>query len=145
MKSIKKKLIKFFLRSRRRPFLIKKNFIFDIVEKSPEYKICSFGSKNPNKLFYVIKRFHGGGLFSNFLFVLNHLIKAEKIKAIPIVDMENFTNLYTEKNKINGTKNSWLYYFNQVSKYTLKEVYSSQKVIFSSDKIYSNQSVSLIS
>ena len=130
------------MRSRRRPFLIKKNFIFDIVEKSPEYKICSFGSKNPNKLFYVIKRFHGGGLFSNFLFFLNHLIKAEKIKAIPIVDMENFTNLYTEKNKINGTKNSWLYYFNQVSKYTLKEVYSSQKVIFSSDKIYSNQSVS---
>ena len=142
MNSIKKKLTKFFLKSRRRPFLIKKNFIFNVVEKSPEYKVCSFGNKNPNKLFYVIKRFKGGGLFSNFLFVLNHLIQAEKIKAIPVVDMENFSNLYSERNKINGTKNSWLYYFNQVSKYSLKEVYSSQKVIFSSDKIFAGQSVS---
>lgn len=100
MNSFKKQLIRFFLRSRKRPFFQKKNKLFERVKKAPEYKVCSFGEKNKNKLFYVIKRFHGGGLFSNLLFVLNHLIHANKLGAVPIVDMENFTNLYSEKKKL---------------------------------------------
>ena len=36
---------------------------------------------------------------------------------------------YTIVKKINGTFNSWLYYFKQVSKYSLKEVYQSKNVI----------------
>ena len=142
MNSFKKQLIKIFLRSRKRPFFQKKNILFERVKKAPEYKVCSFGEKNKNKLFYVIKRFHGGGLFSNLLFVLNHLIHANKLGAVPIVDMQNFTNLYSEKKKINGTNNSWLYYFDQVSSFTLAEVYKSKKVIFSSDKLFHKQSVS---
>ena len=76
------------------------------------------------------------------MFVLNHLILAEKLGAIPVVDMENFTNLYSEKNKIKGTKNSWLYYFAPVSKYSLNQVYKSKFVVFSSDKLFINQAVS---
>ena len=142
MYNFKKKLIKFFYNSRIKPFLKKKNIIFDKVKIAPEYKVCTFGNKNINKLFYVIKRYQGGGLFSNFLFVLNHLIQADKLGATPVVDMENFTNLYNEKKKFNGTYNSWLYYFDQVSPYTLSEVYKSKKVIFSSEKIFFEQSVS---
>ena len=142
MHSLEKKLVRFFLKSREKTFLKKKNRIFDKVKIAPDYKACSFGNKNKNKLFYVIKRYHGGGLFSNFLFVLNHLIQADKLGAIPVVDMENFTNVYSEKRKINETHNSWLYYFDQVSSYTLSEVYKSKRVIFSSEKIFFEQSVS---
>ena len=52
---------------------------------------------NPDKIFYIIKRTPGTGLFSNVLFVLNHLIKAKKLGYIPFVDMQNFHTIYNEK------------------------------------------------
>jgi hypothetical protein len=64
------------------------------------------------------------------------------MNAIPIVDMENFTNIYNENRIIKNTKNSWLYYFDQVSKYKLEDVYNSKRVIFTSDKLFINQSIS---
>jgi hypothetical protein len=93
----------------------------------------SFGNKNKNKIFYVIKRTPGAGLFSNLTFILNHLKIAEKYSFIPVVDMENFPTIYNEDNKISGTLNSWNYYFKSVSKYNLKEVYKSKNVIFTDD------------
>jgi len=141
MNFLKRKIVRLLLKSRSRPFLIRKSAISSIVRNSPEYKIHSFGQKNKNKIFYVIKRNGGGGLFSNLLFVLNHLLLADKFGAIPVIDMENFTNYYSEKQNVVGTKNSWLYYFKQVSNYTLNEVYNSKFVIFSSDKLFSNQTV----
>ena len=42
-------------------------------------KIYTFGSKNRNKSFYIIKRkFNANGMFSNLRFVLDHLIYAKK-------------------------------------------------------------------
>ena len=61
------------------------------------YSIKSFGTKNKNKIFYVINRTPGGGMFSNLNFVVHHLFIAEKFKFIPIIDMENFPTLYNEK------------------------------------------------
>ncbi len=142
MYEFKKSLIKLLLRSRRVNFYNVKNSTFKKVMDGPNYKINSFGRKNPNKIFYVIKRIKGGGLFSNMLYVLNHLILADKLKAIPVIDMENFTNLYNEKNKIDNSYNSWEYYFEPVSKYKLKEVYKSKFVIFCSEEIFKGQSLS---
>ena len=96
----------------------------------------SFGSKNPNKTFYVIRRSPGAGMFSNLTFVLNHLKIAIEKKFIPIVDMENYPTIYNESNKINGTKNSWLYYFEQVSNYSLEEVYKSKNVLITKNTFY---------
>ena len=62
--------------------------------------------------------------------MLNHLLIADRLHMTPVVDMKNFSNLYNEKKKINGTLNSWLYYFEPVSKYTLDEVYKSKFVVF---------------
>tara|TARA_B100000003_G_scaffold205410_1_gene219019 strand:- start:981 stop:1997 length:1017 start_codon:yes stop_codon:yes gene_type:complete len=135
-------LIKFLLKSRKVSFLDRKNLIFEKVKNSPDFKIETFGKKNQSKIFYVIKRIKGGGLFSNFLFVLNHLLVAEKLKMIPVIDMENFSNLYNEKRKVKGTFNSWLYYFEPVSNYSLAQVYKSKFVVFSSEKIFSGQSLS---
>ena len=57
--------------------------------------------------------------------------------AIPVVDMENFTNPYNEKDQINNTLNSWEYYFNQTSDYSLKDIYKSKNVI-DGKVLYSN-------
>ncbi len=141
---MKKLFLNFILSSRKRLFLVKKNKIFKSLENQPNYKLIKFGDKNKNKLFYVIKRFRGGGFFSNLLFVLNHLIISDKFNSIPVVDMENFSNFYTEPNKINNTKNVWEYLFYPVSRYSLKEVYKSNNVIFSDDLFYKNMSKNYI-
>lgn len=110
--------------------LIKK---FDFINKSPTYFVKNFGNKNKDKIFYVIKLYEtnkeGGGLFSMVLFVLNHLKIVEKNNYIPVVDFENFYNRYNEEKPVNKIKNSWLYYFEQLSKYRLSEVYNSKNVI----------------
>ena len=98
-------------------------------KKNLKYYINSFGSKNKNKIFYVIQRSPGGGLFSNVLFVINHLYIAKKFNFIPAIDMENYPTIYNEKNSIQKTFNAWEYYFEPVSKYSLKEIYKSQNVI----------------
>ena len=134
MHPIKKKIIRFLLKSRTKTFYKRENRILKYVNSSSNSKLFKFGKKNSKKIFYVIKRQPGGGLFSNLLYVLNQLIVAEKKKMIPIVDMENFTNYYNEKKKINSTYNSWLYYFSQVSKYKLNDTYNSKRVKFSFEK-----------
>ena len=111
--------------------LHKKNF-FNYLNL--EYK--RYGTKNPNKFFYVIKRAPGAGFFSNLNFVIHNLYIAEKLKMIPVVDMENFQTFYNCKNKINNTYNSWEYYFKPVSNYKLSEVYKSKNVVFC-DKVRS--------
>ena len=111
---------------------------FDVRSKirSQNFLIQTNKNKNKNKIFYVIRRSPGAGMFSNFIFVLNHLEICEKYKFIPVVDMQNFTTIYNEKNKINDTHNAWEYYFKQTSNYSLKEVYQSQNVILTSDTFY---------
>lgn len=146
---IKKKIIKLILKNQvDKPINIKKKKIFTNIKTN--FQINSFGKKNPNKIFYVIRvnKNGGGGLFSNLLFVLNHLIISDKYNYIPIVDMKNFPTLYNEKTKILGTYNSWEYYFDAVSKVNLDEVYQSKNVIFAdlnkNNKIARNYKHSLI-
>jgi hypothetical protein len=93
----------------------------------------SFGEANPEIIFYVIRRRPPGwGYFSNLFHVAQGLLYAEEKGYVPIVDMENYwmAELNSLK-KINGTYNSWCYFFQQVSNYTLEEVYSSKNVILS--------------
>ena len=105
---------------------LKKDYISN---RSINFSLYNFGNRNKNKVFYVIRRSPGAGMFSNFIYVLNHLEIAKRNNFIPIVDMENFTTIYNEKEKINNTYNAWEYYFEKLNKYTLKEVYKSQNVI----------------
>jgi hypothetical protein len=96
----------------------------------------SFGSKNPDDRFYVIRRTPpGAGLFSNFLLVLMHLYYAEQYGYKPIVDYKNYSNFYKEKDLINNSSNSWEYYFNQPINTPLEEVYKSSNVILSSANV----------
>lgn len=94
-----------------------------------------FGERNPNKRFYVMSRFtrYRDGLFSHIFAYLEQLDWVEKNGVIPVVDMKNYQNQYLEENKL-GIENAWEYYFEQISEYTLEEVYNSSNVILGYDK-----------
>jgi hypothetical protein len=90
--------------------------------------------KSKKKTFYIIRRTPGAGLFSNFIFVLNHLKIANSCGFIPIVDMENYAAIYNELKKINNTNNSWNYYFNNKLKTKLTRIYKTSRYIITDNK-----------
>lgn len=103
-------------------------YLWQISKKREKFK--HYGKLYPEKIFYVIRRPEpGAGLFSNFHWVLGHILYAHDKNYIPIIDMENYKTYYNETESINGTKNAWEYYFEQPSSYTLKQVYKSKNVI----------------
>lgn len=134
-----KDILKDILFYRTKPIIIKRKLIkFDKSTVGLRFNISKFGNKNKNKIFYVIKRTPGAGLFSNLSFVLNHIIIAKKFDFIPVVDMENFLTFYNEEKKILGTRNAWEYFFDKISKYSLSDVYRSQTVIFTDNIFHKN-------
>ena len=113
-----------------------------IVDRSIDFNkiqvnlIRSKGELNKDKIFYVIQRNPGKGFFSNVAFVTNHIKVAIDNGFIPIVDMENFVTWYNEKNKILKTNNAWEYYFEQISNFSLKDVYNSKNIILTNRNFY---------
>ena len=77
-------------------------------------------------------------MFSNINYVLNHVKYALQQKLIPIIDMENFTTIYNERNKIYKTYNAWDYYFHQYSNKNLNKVYDEGNYILSDIKYIKN-------
>tara|TARA_B110000858_G_C17778697_1_gene463589 strand:- start:35 stop:1093 length:1059 start_codon:yes stop_codon:yes gene_type:complete len=133
----KRKIVSFFLKSHfDKPIQKPKSRKILSLKKLPIFSSSIFNKRKKKIRFYVI-RVHksGGGLFSNVLHVLNHIRIAKKLKLVPIVDMENFYTLYNENNKIDGTNNSWLYYFEQISNFSLDKIYNSSKIVFSDPQI----------
>lgn len=92
-----------------------------------------FGELNPSIYFLVIrKRPPGWGFFSNVFYVLQGLQYAEQLQYVPVVDMENyFMSELSSLKPINGTRNAWNYFFDNVSDYKLSEVYRSKNVLLS--------------
>ena len=113
-----------------------------IVDRSIDFNkiqvnlIRSNGELNKDKIFYVIQRNPGKGFFSNVAFVTNHIKVALDNGFIPIVDMENFVTWYNENNKILKTNNAWEYYFEQISNFSLKDVYNSKNIILTNRNFY---------
>ena len=128
------KFLKNFLLERDAEPLFNRNVINSKLEIN--FDFYNFGKKNKNKIFYVIKRSPGAGLFSNLIYIFNHLDIAKKNNFIPIIDMENFTTIYNEEKKIDNTFNAWEYYFEKINNYDLKEVYKSRCVIITKDKFF---------
>ena len=52
------------------PLFEKKN---SISKSFVNFRLYNFGSENKNKVFYVIRRSPVSGMFSNFIYVFNHL------------------------------------------------------------------------
>jgi len=105
-----------------------------VIISGINHKVISFGNLNPKIYFYVIRQQSTGrGLFSLVSSVLCHIDIALKNNFIPIIDFENFQTVYNE-GVIDGTSNSWEYYFHNISNFKLDEVYESKNVIFSSNQ-----------
>lgn len=106
-------------------------------------KTRSFGKKNPDKTFFVIRPYYfdkpnelypsDSHLMFHYYRNLQHLSKAVNHGWIPVVDWQNYGKLaHAEDFPINGTTNSWEYFWTQPSEYSLEEVYQSKNVILSS-------------
>lgn len=90
--------------------------------------------KRLTKRYYIINRSaKGAGFFSNYMWVLGHVIFARKLGYIPVVDMENYPTLYSEDKMVSGVKNAWNYYFENVGNVTLSEAYASKKYVMAKD------------
>ena len=107
----------------------------DVFKKRKVLEIIG-GELNPNKNFYVIRRYPGTGLLSNLAYVLNHIQIANRLGFIAIVDMKNFPGVYNEKVKIFNTFNAWEYYFEPLTNYSLEEVYNSKNVLMTDNRFY---------
>jgi len=103
-----------------------------LLEIAQECTIKSFGDKNPDKIFFVIRQEGlGRGLFSILSGVICYLDFADRCCYIPVVDFKNFKTEYNQEEEIGGTRNAFEYYFLPVSKVSLDEVYLSKTVIVS--------------
>lgn len=108
---------------------------------------ASYGEKNPDKIFYVIRPYYYlqpnelifrniANLLTQYYYTLQKLSYAVENGYIPVVDWENYGRMpHSEDYPVNGTENSWEYYWEQPSEYTLEEVYQSKNVILSTQNI----------
>lgn len=94
-------------------------------------KKCSFGDKNSDITFYVIRPRTDctEGLMSLFINVAKNLYFAADMKYIPIIDFKNYNTQYYDV--VDGNENAWEFFFTQPSEYKLEEVYSSKNVVLS--------------
>jgi hypothetical protein len=136
MQLFKKKFFKFY-RSRIIDWETdgKKSHLIKKLKLINPNKLMSFGKKNRNKKFYLIRVEPGGGFFSIFFSILINIKLANKKRYIPFVDLENFHTKYNQKKKVRDTYNSWEYYFNKISNYNLTSIYQSKNVYFSKKNI----------
>ena len=87
---------------------------------------------SPDSTVYIIRRRHQAGFFSNFFFVLGHIVYANQNGWMIAVDMENYPTLYNEDKPVLGTRNAWEYFFEQPSRIELKQAYCFKHQILSS-------------
>lgn len=123
----------------------------ELFRKGAE-KRTSFGTENPDKIFYVLRPYYYlqrneltvnvSNLLMHYYRNLQHLAYAVEKGWIPVVDWENYGPFPHEENyPVNGTENCWEYYWNQPSEYTLEEVYRSKNVILSVQNTRDNKYV----
>ena len=89
----------------------------------------SFGGKNPNETFLVIRPNTEDciqGLMSLFIQTMRWIEYAERKGYIPYVDFLNYKTQYY----VHG-KNAWEFFFQQPSNFSFQEITQSKKVIFS--------------
>ena len=106
---------------------------YDLISriKHREVKKC-FGKKNPDKTFYVIRRFSMvEGQYSMISSILAHLHYIDGKGYIPIVDMKNYYNKLWQQDDKKYKENAWDYLYENLTDVSLSDVYQSKNVILS--------------
>ena len=101
----------------------------------------SYGNKNPNEVFYVIRPSTDDGiqgLLSLFTQTMRQIDYAKKKGYIPYVDFKNFKTQYYD-----GKNNVWELYFTQPSNVTLEEIFASKNVIYSGVSLKKTENLKL--
>lgn len=122
------------------------NLLWELFTKGAE-KRKSYGELNPEITFYVIRPYYFlepnnlvyrnvANLLTQYYYVLQKLSYAVNMNYVPVIDWEHYGKLpHAEDYAINGSCNSWEYYWTQPSFYTLEEVYKSKNVILSTQNV----------
>lgn len=97
--------------------------------------VKTYGPKNPDKTFYVIKDYLGGSGLTDMLkraFAKIAMVQDKPGNIIPVIDfsVKGDLNQFT----LGNGENAWTLYFEQISNISLEEVYESKNVIISSHK-----------
>lgn len=95
--------------------------------------VVSFGEKNPDKIFYVIKDSLGGSGLGDMIrraFLKMAMVMGKPDNFIPVIDF----SVEGDKNQFTGGngENAWTLFFEQITEVPLEEVYESKNVIISS-------------
>lgn len=123
-----------------------RTYTFDIATKNVIYqwnarkRHKSYGVKNPDKYFYVIRsiddtsKFYTGprhNLMANYFYVLSHMMYAENNGLSPVVDQLNYPVYISQEKMVHGSYNPWEYFWEQPYGNKLDDVYESKNVILS--------------
>ena len=120
----------------------RQKLFIELVTKGRERRV-SYGDKNPDKTFYVIRPYYyltlnelnvlHAHLLFNYYRNLQFIAYALDRGWIPVVDwgLQYGRMQHMEEYPINGTENGWEYFWEQPSEYTLDEVYQSKNVVLS--------------
>ncbi|MDR1599143.1 MAG: hypothetical protein LBS11_04635 [Oscillospiraceae bacterium] len=104
------------------------NMKFDFIPEASSYINPNIGKSDK---FYIINRKDTprGGFFSNYTVVCAHILYALKNSLIPIIDFQSYRTLFNESDSINGTTNSWEYYFEQPTNKTVEYAYRAKHIL----------------
>ena len=119
-----------------RKFLKNIKFVDELYVKYKwRQRKISFGNKEKDKVFYVIRRATCKvGLFSYVMTTIGQIEYAVKRGYIPVVDMQNNENTYLDSELV-GKRNAWEYYFKQPCGYSLSDIRHCKNVILGSGLI----------
>lgn len=104
-------------------FLIDKMIKFKYRERT-----ISLGSENQDKTFYVIRTMYATGIFSACIMYISHLMYAEKMGYIPVMDEYSLRNFMADANLVKK-KNVWEMIYKQPGNYSLKDIKNSKNII----------------
>lgn len=102
-----------------------------------EHREC-WGKDYPDKTFYVIRRPNMWGLMSILTVFIEHISYARRRGWIPVVDMENVSNLYLQEDFISTGINPWEWYFEQPMGYSLKDIAHAKNIVLSNLYLYTS-------
>lgn len=114
-----------------------KESVSSILKRLREFKQIEwhyFWKRIGAKYYIIIRSHNGAGFFSNYTWVMGHIVLARKLGYIPVVDMKNYPTLYSEEEPVNGIENAWNYYFQDIGNITLDEAYQSGRYVIGKDK-----------
>jgi hypothetical protein len=105
------------------------NDVLDVQTNPMIVKFETLGEYNKNKNICLFEnRSNYGGFFAVYRHMLDALYFSERFHFTPVVDFGHKW-LYAESEEVNGTKNPFEYYFDQVSSVPLEEAYNSFNVV----------------